>query len=309
MESTTILLPHRWNKILKLPSSSHSRNVSPSLTISSSPVINNAPKQNPTKHFLFYSILVTHKNIFFITAMNVPTWELNHSNIGYHGGNLLKEISPTDSAKCSHVFKVDFFKPTAKTIASRNGFISAAAEVFDKKTGLLIRVDDIWLAVLALLKPHICQVFHPQQTPESLSFTRAELNDKKELNKRLCAMVDAKFGTEVAKILMPHFSTAFLTDSVAAALILLGTNCQSQYHRKLEKPMKPNDRGPIVVWECEEDWKTLRETLAKLGNKSRQLDDIIYLLNGFMDKLRGAGYSNFRYGYHNIAFNVLNPGP
>ncbi|KAF5557192.1 DUF4419 domain-containing protein [Fusarium phyllophilum] len=224
--------------------------------------------------------------------MDVPTWELNDQNIAYHGGQLLDKISPADNAKSAGVFTINFFNHTAETIDSQNGFIWALAEYFDKHTGLIIRVDDIWLAALALLKPHICEVFHTRQTQKIPTFTRAQLKDTKEVVDCLTDMVKATFGDQVANLLLPRFSTTFQADSGAAALILLGTNCQPHHCRRFEKPREPNDRSPIFVSVRGDDWLKLQETFAKLRNHSRRMDDLIWRLSSFVDEMRRAGWQS-----------------
>ncbi|KAF4959550.1 hypothetical protein FGADI_1617 [Fusarium gaditjirri] len=241
------------------------------------------PKRNRTKHF--YSILFTLKNIFYVAAMNVPTLTLDSRNIAYHGGKLLEKISPADSRKNDGVFRISFYRHATQTIASQNGFIWAAAEAFDRQSGVIIRVDDIWLAVLAQLKPFIYQAVWPLILQYIPNFTRAELNDTQVVAERLCNVVNAMFGPKIANILIRHFSTTTATDSGAAALIMLGRDCQVQHHRRFDKPLEPDNRAPIIVVGDTKDWNTLRETFAILRTWSPELEKLISHHSKFLDEM------------------------
>ncbi|KAF5261919.1 hypothetical protein FOXYS1_7384 [Fusarium oxysporum] len=222
--------------------------------------------------------------------MDVPTTSLNAFNVGLHGGQLLEKISPVDSRKSDGVFKINFHRNAFQTVASQNGFIWAAAEIYDRNTGLNIRVDNIWLAILAQLKPYIYQAVRPQAKQDILTFTRAELNNPDLVAKRLSDMVEARIGPQVTNVLMPHFSTTMHTDSGAAALILLGTHCKAQPHRIFMKPKKTYDRKTMVVVGDTADWEKLRQSFATIRTWSPDLEAMVSRHSSLLDKMLGAGY-------------------
>ncbi|KAK2692119.1 hypothetical protein QWA68_009046 [Fusarium oxysporum] len=221
--------------------------------------------------------------------MDVPTTSLNAFNVGLHGGQLLEKISPVDSRKSDGVFKINFHRNAFQTVASQNGFIWAAAEIYDRNTGLNIRVDNIWLAILAQLKPYIYQTVRPQAKQDILTFTRAELNNPDLAAKRLSDMVEARIGPQVTNVLMPHFSTTTHTDSGAAALILLGTHCKAQPHRIFMKPKETYDRKTMVVVGDTADWEKLRQSFATIRTWSPDLEAMVSRHSSLLDKMLRAG--------------------
>jgi hypothetical protein len=237
--------------------------------------------------------------------MDVPTWELNQQNGDYQGTKLLETLSPADRAKSDGVFAFQYFKDTAHVIDSQNGFIGAAAHVFDRQACLLIRADDIWLAALALMKPHM--TLHTWQTPIP-SFTLAQIMDVTLVAGCLIDTVKAKFGNQVANTLIPRFSTTFAVDSAAAALILLGTNCQGNHPRQFGMALRRHDRLPIWVSGREGDWIQLQQTFQNLRHRSQQLDEIIDQFTSFVGDLRRAG-RQFNGPPFYLAADKLNPWP
>ncbi|KAF5986332.1 hypothetical protein FCOIX_1609 [Fusarium coicis] len=240
-----------------------------------------------------------------VAAMNVATWELNLQNGDYQGSRLLETLSPADRAKCDVVLWIEFSKSTAHVIDSQNGFIGAAAHVFDRQACLLIRADDIWLAALALLKPHM--TLHTLQAPIP-SFTSAQIMDVTVVADCLIATVKAKFGEQVANTLIPRFSTTFAVDSGAAALILLGTNCQGHHPRQFGMALRRHDRLPIWVSGREGDWVQLQQTFENLRHRSQQVDEVLDQLSSFVADLRRAG-RQFNGPTFYLAADKLNPWP
>ncbi|PNP86439.1 hypothetical protein FNYG_00141 [Fusarium nygamai] len=94
-----------------------------------------------------------------------------------HADQFLAKISPYHYGQSDGITNIDILYLPPYIVGSQNGFIWAAAEVFDTHRGLVIRVDDIWLAILALLKPHIYEAFDPEEDIHVPKFTREQLNN------------------------------------------------------------------------------------------------------------------------------------
>ncbi|KAF5694515.1 hypothetical protein FDENT_1127 [Fusarium denticulatum] len=202
---------------------------------------------------------------------------------------ILEKVSPEDFKKSDGVFFFDRPRSSSQILASQNGFIWAVADVYDRQSGLRIRVDNIWLAVLAQLKPHIHEVFPTREVNELPYFLEPELKDTNRTVKCLCDMLGARFGDQVTKILFPRFSTTTSWDTGAAALILLGTNCQVQRHRRFGQPVAVDNHGPIRVMGSKEDWEILRQNFAELKDRSRDLGFAISRLSAMLDNLLRSG--------------------
>ncbi|CZR48592.1 uncharacterized protein FPRO_04084 [Fusarium proliferatum ET1] len=216
----------------------------------------------------------------------IQTTNLNDPKVAaIRGAEILQRISPDDYKKSDGVFNLHLEGDPSQIVASQNGFIWAAADVFDRQSGLIFSVDHIWLAVLAQLKSYIYQVFQPRQTQEIPSFLNEQLRDKKALVNSLCDMVLKKFGLEAAKLLLPRFSTTAESETGAAALILLGTNYQVQHHRKFNMPVAAYNRGAIIIAGGREDWYKLRRNFEDLRNLSTELAVAISHHLMFLDNL------------------------
>ncbi|KAF5682513.1 hypothetical protein FCIRC_4947 [Fusarium circinatum] len=238
----------------------------------------------------------------------IPTKNLTDRNVA---NDLLLRLSRADLEKSYGIIYINLLGIPPYIWPSQNGFIWAASEVFDKQRGLTIQVDHIWLAGLALMKPLLHEAFGLQEDQEIPAFTQDELKDEQRVANCLTDMVKVKFCPEVSDLLMPDFSTTTPQDSVAAALILLGTTCPGQNHRTFDQRLEPNDRKPIEVLGAKADWKKLQETFLKLSlecQDTRRLADMIWRLDDFVDKLLRAGYQ-LEYPAPRLTANELNPGP
>ncbi|KAF5603519.1 hypothetical protein FPCIR_1260 [Fusarium pseudocircinatum] len=221
---------------------------------------------------------------------------------------ILDKVSPEDSKKSDGAFLFDCERYSSHIVASQNGFIWAVADVFDRQSGLRIRVDNIWLAVLAQLKPHIYEVFPTRVLNELPCFLGHELIDSVSTVKCLSDMLRARFGDLVTNILLPRFSTTTRYDTGAAALILLGTNCQVQHYRRFGQPVAVTNHGPIRVIGSKEDWETLRRNFAELKDRSRDLEFAILRLSTMLDNLLRSGKQyNFPWPY--VTADAANPLP
>ncbi|KAF5618601.1 hypothetical protein F52700_12121 [Fusarium sp. NRRL 52700] len=238
-------------------------------------------------------------------AKEVPTKILKDHCVA---DDVLRQLSSADKEKNHAVINIHLLQIPSHIVPSQNGFIWAALEIFSRQRRLTIRVDDIWLAVLALLKPLIHEAFNPQGDQGFAICTREELNDTEGMSVFLSGMLLKRFGNDAFDLLMPTFSTSVDTDFGAAALILLGKDCPAQFHRKIEKRLKPKDRGPIEVLGAKQDWEKLRERFSKLSARSQDLQGLISHLNAFLDKMLQAGYQ-VEYPVHRLSANEQNPGP
>ncbi|KAF4483539.1 duf4419 domain containing protein [Fusarium agapanthi] len=230
------------------------------------PVINNAPKQNRTKHFLSFSHL---KIISNIAAMAIITVDTTVDDIPRVGGTILEQISKSGSHRSGGVFIFGFLYRSPYMVPCHNGFILAVTEIYDSNPRLTIRADNIWLAILAQLKPWIAGFRKKQKVEKTIDFTTEQLKDSALVAKRLSDRVETEFGDEKKEVLMPHFCTTTPEDTISVALLLLGNSDSKTEHRPLKPEIKaeePDYATNVIVLGRSEDWDQLRNTFAAISS-------------------------------------------
>ncbi|KAF5713668.1 hypothetical protein FGLOB1_3886 [Fusarium globosum] len=231
------------------------------------------------------------------TPIAIPS--LNDPNVALHfGAQLLERISPDDYVKSDGVCNLHYAPDASHIVPSQNGFIWAAADTHDRNTGLSIQVDNIWLAILAQLKPFILGAFRIQEAQKIPDFTLPELRNPHMVAERLRGMVGTTFGPQPASVLMPDFSTTTPTYTGAAALILLGKHCQVQHHRVFSPPRDIYERQHQQVHGDAADWNKLREKLGTIQTWSPAFKPMIEGHVSFLDDMLATGNQFYKPAPH-----------
>ncbi|KAI1036514.1 hypothetical protein LB503_003305 [Fusarium chuoi] len=227
------------------------------------------------------------------TPMPIPS--LNDPNVALHfGAQLLARISPDDYVKSDAVFNLHYEPDAYNIVPSQNGFIWAATDTHDRNIGLVIQVDNIWLAILTQLKPFILGALRLQEAQKIPEFTLPELENPHMVAKRLRAMVGTTFGSEPASVLMPDFSTTTCGYTGAASLILLGKQCKVHYHRVFSTPRGTYERQHQQVHGDAADWNKLREKLGTIQTWSPELKPMIEGHVSFLRDMLATGNQYYK---------------
>ncbi|KAF5253582.1 hypothetical protein FANTH_1509 [Fusarium anthophilum] len=204
------------------------------------------------------------------------------------GNGFLLRLSRAAFNKSQGVIYFHMYRDIRQVIASQHGLIWTATQVYDNDPAITIRVDNIWLAILAQLKPQIFthrQAFAINYTEV---FTQTDLDDQNVVADRLSARVRAKLGDHVAGILLPHFSETTPLDTTSAALLLLGEYCPTRPHRTLG-PKVTHSFQNALIGGARADWQLMRTKFEAIGLWSKELKTMVKRHSSFLDRMERDG--------------------
>ncbi|KAK4459653.1 hypothetical protein QBC42DRAFT_274002 [Cladorrhinum samala] len=134
----------------------------------------------------------------------------------------IKQIQSSSFPSLSH---------TSTIYSSKNGFIHSVLEAYNNHHNLVLRPDDIWLAILTQLSFHFNSSPQPSLQPNSPPPSPSPLPQCERLEAQPSLRVGSvRSRSEIDLPLPPHlqqflpaFSTTTQTDQTVASIILLGT--------------------------------------------------------------------------------------
>ncbi|KAF5990081.1 hypothetical protein FBULB1_277 [Fusarium bulbicola] len=185
--------------------------------------------------------------------MDITTVDTRADDMPRVGDKILQQVFENQNINSGGVFRIELFHHSPEIVPCHNGFIWAATEIYDGNSQLTIRVDDIWLAILAQLKPEMAEFRKTQNQYNTAIFTTEQLNNSAQVAQRLSDTVKKRFDDEKRQVLMPHFSTTTPEDTTSAALLLLGAPCPTIKQRVL-KPEEPDYAKHVMV---DDFWKDM----------------------------------------------------
>jgi len=210
-----------------------------------------------------------------------PQALLRHSTIGSGLG-----VYEADSLQSS--FKDDYGDDATRTIhAAQNGFLQTCIRPYFEHLHLVLRPEDIWLAILTQLNMYILKNSEELRSRfvehEGKKFlevpikgsTKKSLNFPKFAQKMTEKMQEHIIDKELSEWVIPNFSTTTEHDKVIARPESRRPLVQDKMRRAdavLEKIMATvslwDDR---TVWETREDWKRLRRIKQKLEEGEQRM--------------------------------------
>ncbi|SCV27178.1 uncharacterized protein FFB14_01426 [Fusarium fujikuroi] len=216
------------------------------------------------------------------------TARMTRNTIARDGGEYLAMLSPTDRSKSNGVFQIQLHGDGPELEPCQNGFVWAATNIYDSDSALNIRVEDMWLAILAQLKTQILYRFRITKPTTIPTFSPEELNNPTEVANRLSNMVETALNDLLAGVLMPDFSQTTPEDTVSAALLLRGKYCPARQHRTLSDKNTRSPKRGIFIGEPA-DWDRLREKLAAIRRLRKEMEAPVNRHLHFLDRMLQAG--------------------
>ncbi|MCJ1461041.1 hypothetical protein MMC28_011423 [Mycoblastus sanguinarius] len=148
---------------------------------------------------------------------------------------LLRECSPQEHVKCERLIRSSFSDLAETSIqAVDNGFVRAAVQAYNEHHNLIIRPDDVWLAILAQFSIYVNA--HPEQMREYfvshkgkeelevIAYGNTETYDWSEFPLEISKMIEKKVtDPELRNWIIPTFSTTTETDKVICSIMMMST--------------------------------------------------------------------------------------
>ncbi|KAF5590849.1 hypothetical protein FPANT_5880 [Fusarium pseudoanthophilum] len=222
--------------------------------------------------------------------MDEPTRSIQTKdlNIPANRDDFLKRVSHLNWTRSESVFKFEVPWLAPEVVPCQNGFIWAAAKMHDSDHSVSIRIHNMWLAILAQLRPLIYRNCRFPQNMAIITFTNQELDDPTVVATRLSDAVNTKLCVDLAETLMPNFEDTKPEDTASAALLLLGKYCTARQHRELGPKKLSISRGARFLG-GEADWDKLKEKLATLRHMRIELEAPVNRLSEFLSRLLQVG--------------------
>ncbi|KAF5557270.1 hypothetical protein FNAPI_5482 [Fusarium napiforme] len=203
--------------------------------------------------------------------------------------DFLKRLSFLDWTRSKGVSQLQVLRIATEVVPCQNGFIWTAAKVHDSDSNVTIRIHNMWLAILAQLRPLIYRNCRRPLNMAVTIFTNQELHDPTLVATRLSDAVNTKLGVNLARTLMPNFEHTTPEDTASAALLLLGQYCTARQHRELG-PKKDFFFRSAIFSGGAPDWGILREKLAAIKLMSSELKAPVNRHEDFVYKMIQVGY-------------------
>ena len=210
-------------------------------------------------------------------------------NLGYRYGQpqnaieLLQQCSEEEHARCERMYQSSFsddYLSNHNVKASNNGFVWAVIQAHNEHHGLVIRPDDVWLAILtqfsiyvnAHAEEHRRQfVAHDGQielairhqgTPRTYDWAKFP----QEMVSQLGQLVT---DPDLQQWILPNFSTTEANDTVVCSIVMMST--MQHYFRYA---LYTRCGLPTVTLLGEKsDWETILNRIEKLSSFSKETHD------------------------------------
>lgn len=199
-------------------------------------------------------------------------------NIGpHHASKFGKEPFPNDATEFFEDIDCDIvlasnFKPDANLLYRRNGFVQTVIESYSKHYNLVIRPDDVWIAIVCQLSFYINAnsedlrakfVAHEGKKTLVLNLPERSMDDidwDSALDRMTDLVVENLVDKSLKNWIIPAFSTTTRHDrTVAAVLMEASLKCYFEYIYKMRCGI------PSVTLEgTKQDWVEIGNRLSKL---------------------------------------------
>lgn len=221
----------------------------------------------------------THK------ASQLPTWSRSFAE---SPEDLLQKRSFKEHENCERIIQSSFSDSDLSNCtvkASDNGFVRAAIDTYNRHHNLIIRPDDVWLAILTQFNVYV------NAHAEELRHHFVAHEGQKELEIYAygnAATYDwAKFPLEIGKLIeenvtdpelrtwiVPDFSTTTATDTVVCSIVMMST---LQHYFSYKASFLCGI--PSVTLEGEKaDWQKIMARINKLPTFGKEVEEWYKLL-------------------------------
>ncbi|KAI0096544.1 hypothetical protein F4814DRAFT_435045 [Daldinia grandis] len=220
-----------------------------------------------------------------------PARAWKRSNAAESPTELLRGSCPSDYRRCKQLIQSSIQIPeNAQVFASSNGFVRAVYQAYSSHYHLKIRPEDVWFSILAQLSTHINAnaeelrpffVAHEGQkdlqvveagTITSVDFGTLAIRMTDEIRKNV---VDP----DLTAWIMPDFTTTTHTDTVTAAVLMMGA---LQKYFKYFNMLTCGIPSVTLLGE-REDWVKIRRRLDYLPRLGKEPAQFARLLTAVLD--------------------------
>lgn len=156
---------------------------------------------------------------------------------------ILREACTNQSEKCSVILQSSFQNTSEEDntiIAYRNGFVHTVVRCYSDHRALILRPDDVWLAILAQLNlfinanaeklRHLFVAHEGKKELEIRSVGTRHSVDFGLLSREMTRLIDENIVDKTLREwILPQFSTTTLLDTTASCIIMMATLKVSTY--------------------------------------------------------------------------------
>ena len=151
--------------------------------------------------------------------------------------DLLRECSFTEHGKCEHIIQSSFSDLDSSYLtveASNNGFVDAAISAYNNHRNLIIRPDDVWLAILTQFNLYVNA--HPEELRHHFVAHEGQKALAIATGGNTTTYDWGEFPLEISKLIhenvidpelrtwiIPDFTTTTATDKVVCSIVMMST--------------------------------------------------------------------------------------
>ena len=215
-------------------------------------------------------------------------------NLGYryeqpqNAVELLQQCSEEDYAECERIYQSSFsddYLSNHNVKASNNGFVWAVIQAYNEHHSLVIRPDDVWLAILTQFSIYVnahaeehrrqfvahdgqieLEIRH-QGTPQTYDWAKFP----QEMVSKLGQLVT---DPDFQQWILPNFSTTEANDTVVCSIVMMSTMQHYSTYKLVTRCGLPT----VTLLGERSDWDTILNRIGKLSSFSEETHDWYDLL-------------------------------
>lgn len=171
---------------------------------------------------------------------------------------VLREACPDQSSKCAEIFQSSFNQQadsSLEVVSCRNGFVNTVIAAYCEHRALVIRPDDVWLAIIAQFSFFVngnAEVLRKQfvdhEGKKTLTIVASGTRytvDFGSISRQMTKVIEENIVDPVLREwIIPDFSTTTITDKTVSSVIMMATMKVNSY---LSVMMKIVNMLPIGI--------------------------------------------------------------
>ena len=201
---------------------------------------------------------------------------------------LLQQCSREEYAKCERMFQSSFSDDglsSHNVKGSHNGFVWAVIQAYNEHRSLVIRPDDVWIAILTQFSLHVNA--HPEELRRQFMAQDGQIELEIVHNGPLRTYDWAKFPQGMVSMLghfvtdpefqqwiLPNFSTTKASDTVVCSVVMMSTLQHYVRYKLLTRCGIP----AVTLLGEKSDWENILNRIGKLSSFSKETNDWYRLL-------------------------------